>query len=121
MSAGASGSAAGLSEPLALALLLPMEAGVPITVVAAAVSGLSGRRALPALIVGSSVFLLLHLVLGLLLGPLADQAFDQAKGRPWRRAPCWSPRAWSSGGSGAGSGRRSRPPGRKRPARPASA
>jgi membrane protein DedA with SNARE-associated domain len=51
-----------------------------LTVVAAAVSGLSGRRALPALIVGSSVFLQLHLVLGLLLGPLADRAFDQAKG-----------------------------------------
>src|SRR6201997_1364230 len=51
-----------------------------VTVVAAAVSGLNGRRALPALIVGSSVFLQLHLVLGLLLGPLADQAFNQAKG-----------------------------------------
>jgi membrane protein DedA with SNARE-associated domain len=51
-----------------------------LTVVAAAVSGLNGRRALPALIVGSSVFLQLHLVLGLLLGPLADRAFDQAKG-----------------------------------------
>ena len=51
-----------------------------LTVVAAAFSGLSGRRALPALIVGSSVFLQLHLVLGLLLGPLADRAFDQAKG-----------------------------------------
>ena len=51
-----------------------------LTVIAAAVSGLSGRRALPALIVGSSVFLQLHLILGLLLGPLADRAFDQAKG-----------------------------------------
>jgi len=51
-----------------------------ITVVAAAVSGLNGRRALPALIVGSSVFLQFHLVLGLLLGPLADRAFNQAKG-----------------------------------------
>src|SRR6476620_10778002 len=51
-----------------------------LTVVAAAVSGLSPRRALPALIVGSSVFLQLHLVLGLVLGPLADQAFNQAKG-----------------------------------------
>jgi hypothetical protein len=49
-------------------------------VIAAGVSGLNGRRALPALIVGSSVFLQLHLVLGLLLGPLADQAFDRAKG-----------------------------------------
>jgi membrane protein DedA with SNARE-associated domain len=51
-----------------------------LTVVAAGVSGLSGRRALPALIVGSSVFLQVHLVLGLLLGPLAGRAFDQAKG-----------------------------------------
>ena len=51
-----------------------------LTVVAAGASGLSKRRALPALILGSSVFLQLHLVLGLLLGPLADRAFDQAKG-----------------------------------------
>jgi hypothetical protein len=51
-----------------------------LTVVAAGASGLGKRRALPALILGSSVFLQLHLVLGLLLGPLADQAFDQAKG-----------------------------------------
>src|SRR5438876_6474170 len=45
-----------------------------LTVIAAGVSGLNGRRALPALIVGSSVFLQVHLVLGLLLGPLADRA-----------------------------------------------
>jgi len=51
-----------------------------LTVIAAAVSGLSARRALPALVLGSSVFLQVHLVLGLLLGPLADRAFDQAKG-----------------------------------------
>jgi membrane protein DedA with SNARE-associated domain len=51
-----------------------------LTVIAAAVSGLNSRRALPALIAGSSVFLQLHLVLGLLLGPLADRAFNQAKG-----------------------------------------
>jgi membrane protein DedA with SNARE-associated domain len=51
-----------------------------LTVVAAGVSGLRGRRALPALILGSSVFLQVHLVLGLLLGPLADRAFNQAKG-----------------------------------------
>jgi membrane-associated protein len=51
-----------------------------LTVVAAGASGLSGRRALPALILGSSVFLQVHLVLGLLLGPLATRAFDQAKG-----------------------------------------
>ena len=51
-----------------------------LTVVAAGASGLSRHRALPALILGSSVFLQLHLVLGLLLGPLADRAFDRAKG-----------------------------------------
>jgi membrane protein DedA with SNARE-associated domain len=51
-----------------------------VTVLAAGASGLSARRALPALILGSSVFLQLHLVLGLLLGPLADRAFNQAKG-----------------------------------------
>jgi membrane protein DedA with SNARE-associated domain len=51
-----------------------------LTVIAAGVSGLRGRRALPALILGSSVFLQVHLVLGLLLGPLAVRAFDQAKG-----------------------------------------
>jgi sugar phosphate permease len=53
---------AGLSGALALVLLLPMEAGVPIPV--------------PADLVMFQV----HLVLGLLLGPLADRAFDQAKG-----------------------------------------
>jgi membrane protein DedA with SNARE-associated domain len=50
-----------------------------LTVVAAGASGLNGRRALPALILGSSVFLQAHLVLGLLLGPLAVRAFDRAK------------------------------------------
>src|SRR5262249_58958031 len=39
-----------------------------------------GPRALPALILGSSVFLQVHLVLGMLFGPLADRAFDGAKG-----------------------------------------
>ena len=43
-------------------------------------SGLSARRALPALVLGSSVFLQLHLVLGLVFGSLARKAFDQAKG-----------------------------------------
>jgi membrane protein DedA with SNARE-associated domain len=51
-----------------------------LTVVAAGASGLTARRALPALILGSSVFLQVHLVLGLLLGPLATRAFDRAKG-----------------------------------------
>ena len=47
---------------------------------AAGASGLSKRRALPALILGSSILFQLHLVLGLLLRQLADRAFDQAKG-----------------------------------------
>jgi undecaprenyl-diphosphatase len=51
-----------------------------LTVMAAGVSGARGRHVLPALILGSSVFLQFHLVLGLLLGPLADRAFSQAKG-----------------------------------------
>jgi membrane protein DedA with SNARE-associated domain len=92
-----------------------------LTVVAAGVSGLNGRRALPALIVGSSVFLQLHLVLGLLLGPLADQAFDRAKGPALVAAADWSPPWWSSGGSGGGDGRRRPPPGWRRAARRASA
>jgi membrane protein DedA with SNARE-associated domain len=51
-----------------------------VTVVAAGASGVSPWQALPALTLGSSVFLQLHLVLGLLFGPLAHKAFDQAKG-----------------------------------------
>lgn len=51
-----------------------------LTVIAAGVSGARGRHVLPALVLGSSVFLQFHLVLGLLLGPLADRAFNQAKG-----------------------------------------
>jgi hypothetical protein len=53
---------------------------VPDPGAAVGVGGLAGRRALPALILGSSVFLQIHLVLGLLLGPLAARAFDQARG-----------------------------------------
>ena len=51
-----------------------------MTTVAAGGSGLHSRRALPALIIGSSVFLQLHLVLGYLLGPAARDAIDSAKG-----------------------------------------
>jgi membrane protein DedA with SNARE-associated domain len=51
-----------------------------LTTVAAGGSGLGPRRALPALVLGSSVFLQLHLVLGYLLGPAARDAIDEAKG-----------------------------------------
>jgi membrane protein DedA with SNARE-associated domain len=51
-----------------------------LTVIAAGVSGLNGRRALPALIVGSSVFLQLHLVLGLLLGPAGRPGLRPGQG-----------------------------------------
>jgi len=49
-------------------------------VIAAGWAGIPARRALPALTLGSSVFLQLHLVLGLLLGSVADHAFQHAKG-----------------------------------------
>ena len=42
-----------------------------VTVVAAAGSGLPAGRAVPALVLGSSVFLQAHLLLGLALGPVA--------------------------------------------------
>ena len=51
-----------------------------VTAVAAGSSGLRARRAVPALVLGSSVFIQLHLVMGLLLGSLARSAFDRAKG-----------------------------------------
>jgi membrane protein DedA with SNARE-associated domain len=51
-----------------------------ITVIAAGGSGMSARRALPALILGSSVFLQLHLFLGFFLGGAARRAFHAAEG-----------------------------------------
>jgi membrane-associated protein len=44
-----------------------------VTVVAAAGSGLPAGRAVPALVLGSSVFLQAHLLLGLVLGPVARE------------------------------------------------
>jgi membrane-associated protein len=49
-----------------------------ITVVAAGGSGLSARRALPALVVGSSVFLQLHVFLGYFLGEPARELVERA-------------------------------------------
>jgi membrane protein DedA with SNARE-associated domain len=51
-----------------------------LTVLATGSSGVSVARALPALVVGSSVFLQLHLALGYLLGPVARDAIDSAQG-----------------------------------------
>jgi membrane-associated protein len=51
-----------------------------LTVIAAGGSGLSPRRALPALIAGSSVFLQLHLFLGYFLGSAAVHALHAATG-----------------------------------------
>jgi membrane protein DedA with SNARE-associated domain len=51
-----------------------------VTVVAAGGTALAPRRTLPALVLGSSVFLQLHLVLGYLLGPAARDAIEDAKG-----------------------------------------
>jgi membrane protein DedA with SNARE-associated domain len=51
-----------------------------LTVVAAGGSGLSPRRALPALIAGSSAFLQLHLFLGYFLGSAARHVLQAATG-----------------------------------------
>ncbi len=51
-----------------------------LTVLATGSSGVSVARALPALVLGSSVFLQLHLVLGYLLGPVARDAIESARG-----------------------------------------
>jgi membrane protein DedA with SNARE-associated domain len=50
------------------------------TCVAAGASGLSARRALPALVIGSSVFLQLHLFLGYFLGQAAGDVIEKATG-----------------------------------------
>lgn len=51
-----------------------------LTVIAAGGSGMPSRRALPALIAGSSVFLQLHLFLGYFLGSAAERALHAATG-----------------------------------------
>jgi membrane protein DedA with SNARE-associated domain len=50
------------------------------TVIAAGTAGLSARRALPALIAGSSIFLQAHLFLGYFLGPAAVHLLRAATG-----------------------------------------
>lgn len=51
-----------------------------VTVVAAGSSTMSARRALPPLVLGSSVFVQLHVALGYLLGPAARDALEEARG-----------------------------------------
>jgi membrane protein DedA with SNARE-associated domain len=50
-----------------------------VTVVAAAGSGVRAGRALPALVLGSSLFLQVHLLLGYALGPAARELLAQAR------------------------------------------
>jgi membrane protein DedA with SNARE-associated domain len=50
-----------------------------VTVVAAASSGIRVGRALPALVLGSSVFLQAHLLLGYALGPAARELLERAR------------------------------------------
>jgi membrane-associated protein len=64
----------------ALALLRATPGLRTLTVVAAGASGLAPRRALPALIAGSSVFLQLHLFLGYFLGAAARRVLHAATG-----------------------------------------
>jgi membrane protein DedA with SNARE-associated domain len=51
-----------------------------VTVIAAGASGLKTRRAIPALAIGASVFLQLHLALGYFLGPAASDVIARARG-----------------------------------------
>jgi membrane protein DedA with SNARE-associated domain len=51
-----------------------------LTVVAAGSAGLSARRALPPLVLGSSVFLQLHVFLGYFLGSSARELIERATG-----------------------------------------
>jgi len=62
----------------ALALLRATPGLRTLAVVAAGASGLAPRRALPALIAGSSVFLQLHLFLGYFLGAAAGRVLHAA-------------------------------------------
>jgi membrane protein DedA with SNARE-associated domain len=50
-----------------------------VTVVAAASSGVRAGRALPALVLGSSLFLQAHLLLGYALGPAARELLERAR------------------------------------------
>jgi membrane protein DedA with SNARE-associated domain len=50
------------------------------TVIAAGASASSARRAIPALAIGASVFLQLHLALGYFLGPAARDLLTRARG-----------------------------------------
>jgi len=51
-----------------------------VTGIAAGSCGLRARRALPPLFLGATVFVQLHLVLGLAIGPLAVELFHRAAG-----------------------------------------
>ena len=83
------GAGSGAGAPGLLGLLLAMEAGIPIPVPSDLVMLLLGERvsagALPlwlaalALVLGSSLFLQAHLVLGYALGPAARELLEQAR------------------------------------------
>jgi membrane protein DedA with SNARE-associated domain len=51
-----------------------------ITVATAAASGMPAARALPPLLVGSSIFIQGHLILGFVLGSLAEDVLTRARG-----------------------------------------
>jgi membrane protein DedA with SNARE-associated domain len=73
---GSSGSGAGLP---ALVTGRTTPGLRTVTVVAAAGSGIRAGRALAALVLGSSLFLQAHLLLGYLLGPAAREVLEQAR------------------------------------------
>ena len=73
---GSSGSGAGLP---ALVTGRTTPGLRTVTVVAAAGSGIRAGRALAALVLGSSLFLQAHLLLGYLLGPAAREVLEEAR------------------------------------------
>jgi hypothetical protein len=85
--------AAGAARPPALATGRTTPGLRTVTVVAAASSGIRVGRALPALVLGSSLFLQAHLLLGYALGRPPGSCWSGPGCRCWRPpAPSWS---WS--------------------------
>src|SRR5205807_340977 len=78
----------GFGVPALFGALVLIEAGVPLPIPGdvlmllvgerAAAGALPARRALPLLVLGGSLFIQLHLVLGFYIGRVAEQAFKRA-------------------------------------------
>lgn len=90
-----------------------------LTVAASAVSGMRARWVLPALVVGASAFVQLHLVMGYVLGEAAREALELHCPSCWSPSPLHSS-SDSSCGAGCAGASGPRRCGRRPAARPAS-